>query len=145
MLVQTSLSALAEGEQVQLGPGDTLRVSCSFKYTVAQATTVTLWASLGTGVIRSDMESFKEISLEATLTPKTWEGDIDINIPTSGEENADYWLRAEIEGHPETQTQTPGNPILIRGMPTPIPIWDLIPMLMVVGIMGMIMPMMEEV
>lgn len=148
MLVQTSLAALAAGEQVELGPGDILRVSISFKYTVAQSITVVLWASLGTGLIRSDMESFKEISLEATLTPKTWEGDIDINIPMSGEENVDYWLRAEIEGYPDTQTQTPNNPILIRGMPEPIPIWETVSSLLVLGLMAgmvsMMAPMMEE-
>lgn len=138
MLVETSLAALAAGEQVQLGPGDTLRVSVSFKYIVAVGTTVTLWASLGLDLGR-DIENFDEISLEATLTPKTWEGDIDINIPTSGKSNGTYGLRAEIQGYPETQV-TIKDAIVISGMPTGIS--DIIGMVVVVMMMGM---MMEEI
>lgn len=140
-IVRTSLSALAAGEQVQLGPGDTLRVSCSFKYTVAEATTVTLWASLGLGIGR-DIESKEEISLGATLTPKTWEGDIDIAIPTSGKSNGTYWLRAEIEGYGETQTTIP-DAVVISGMP--VGILDMLPALMMVIMMGVMMGMVEEV
>ena len=141
MLVETSLAALAAGEQVQLSPGDTLRVSCSFKYTVAEAVTVVLWASLGIGLGR-DIESFEEISLEATLTPKTWEGYIDIPIPTSGKNNGIYWLQAEIKGYPETQTRI-NDAVVISGMP--VSVWEMIPTLMVLMMMGMVMPMMEEV
>ena len=114
MLVETSLSALAAGEQVQLGPGDTLRVNLTFKYAVAQAITVTLWVALGLGLGR-DIESFKEISLEATLTPKTWTGYIDIVIPVSGKTNGTYWLQAEIKDYGETQTRIDGA-VIITGM-----------------------------
>ena len=140
MLVETSLATLAAGEQVQLGPGDTLRVNLSFKYTVAQAITVTLWAALGLGLGR-DIEAFKEISLEATLTPKTWSGYIDIPIPTSGKSNGTYWLQAEIKGYPETQTRI-NEAVMISGMSPPTP--DILSTLMMVMMMGMIMPMMEE-
>jgi len=142
MLVETSLAALQAGEQVQLGPGDTLRVNVSFKYTVAQGTTATLWASLGLGVGR-DIESFKEISLEATLTPKTWEGYIDIPVPTSGKKNGTYWLQAEIKGYGDTQTRI-DNAVVISGMPSITNIMDMIPMLMVVGMMGMVMSVIKE-
>jgi len=142
MLVETSLASLVAGEQVQLGPGDTLRVSLSFKYTVAEAITVTLWASLGLGIGR-DIESFKEISLEATLTPKTWEGYIDIPIPTSGKNNGTYWLQAEIKGYPETQVRI-GNAVVISGMAAGIDITSIMGIMMVMMMMGMIMPMMEE-
>jgi len=139
MLVETSLNALAAGQQVQLGPGDTLRVNVSFKYTVSQATTVTLWASLGLGVGR-DIEAFKEISLEAALTPKTWEGYIDIPIPTSGKRDGVYWLQAEIQGYPETQTRI-DNAVVISGMPAGI--LDILPAMVVVMMMGMMMNVME--
>jgi len=140
MLVETSLAALAAGEQVQLGPGDTLRVNLSFKYTVAQAITAVLWASLGLGLGR-DIESFKEISLEATLTPKTWTGYIDIAIPTSGKSNGTYWLMAEVKGYPETQAKV-DDAVIISGMS--VGIMDILPTLMMVMMMGMVMPMMEE-
>ena len=143
MLVETSLAALAAGEQVQLGPGDTLRVSCNFKYTVAQAITVTLWASLGIGLGR-DIESFKEVSLEATLTSKTWEGYIDIPIPTSGKNNGTYWLQAEIKGYDlgKNTGQKIEGAVVISGMGGGIT--DMLPMLIMVMMMGMVMPMMEE-
>jgi len=139
MLVETSLNALAAGQQVQLGPGDTLRVNVSFKYTVSQATTVTLWASLGLGVGR-DIEAFKEISLEATLTPKAWQGYIDIPIPTSGKRDGVYWLQAEIKGYPETQTRI-DNAVVISGMPAGI--LDILPAMVVVVMMGMMMNVMR--
>ena len=142
MLVQTSLAALAAGEQVELAPGDVLRVSCSFKYVVAQATTVVLWASLGLGIGR-DIESFKEISLEATLTPKTWTGDIDIEIP-SGKTAGTYWLRAEIEGYPDTQTTIP-DAAVIAGVPSMMEmVGPLLAMGLMAGIVSMMAPMMEE-
>jgi len=142
MIINTSLSALAAGEQVELAPGDVLCVSCSFKYVVAEAVTVVLWASLGLGIGR-DIENFEEISLEATLTPKTWTGDIDILIP-SGKTAGTYWLRAEIEGYPDTQTTIP-DAAVIAGVPG---IFDAIGPLLVMGLMFVVFstmtPMMEE-
>lgn len=141
MLVETSLGALAAGEQASVGPGDTLRVSCSFKYTVARASTITLWASLGLGVGR-DIESFKEISLEAALTPMTWEGEIDINIPASGKNNDTYWLRAEVEGYGETQV-TIDNAVVISGYTSTTS--DLLGMVTAVMFMGLMTNAMEGI
>ena len=141
MLVTTSLNALAAGEQVSVGPGDTLRVSCSFKYVVARATTVTLWASLGLGFGR-DIESFKEISLEAALTPRTWEGDIDINIPASDKTNGTYWLRAEVEGYGETQV-TIDDAVVISGYTSTTS--DLMGMVMAVMVMGLMTSSLEGI
>jgi len=107
---------------------------------VAQAVTVVLWASLGIGLGR-DIESFKEISLEATLTGKTWEGYIDIPIPTSGKNNGTYWLQAEIKGYGETQVRI-NDAVVISGMGGGI--IDILGPLMAIMMMGMIMPMMEE-
>ena len=136
MIVNTSLNALAAGEQIELAPGDVLRVSCSFKYVVAQAVTVTLWASLGLGIGR-DIESFEEISLEAALTPKTWAGDIDISIPT-GKTTGTYWLRAEIKGYPDTQTTIP-DAVVISGVPS---VFEMIGPLLVLGLMMGLLAMM---
>jgi len=141
MLVTTSLNALAAGEQVSVGPGDILKVSCSFKYIVARATTVTLWASLGLGLGR-DIESFKEISLEAALTPRTWEGDIDINIPTSDKTNGTYWLRAEVEGYGETQV-TIDDAVVISGYTSTTS--DLMGMVMAVMVMGLMTSSLEGI
>ena len=141
MIVTTSLNALTAGEQVSLGPGDTLRVSCGFKYTVARATTVTLWASLGLGLGR-DIESFREISLEAALTPKTWEGEIDIGIPASGKTNGSYWLRAEVEGYGETQV-TIDDAVIISGYSSTTS--DLIGMVTAVMFMGLMTSAMEGI
>jgi len=141
MLVKTSLDALTAGEQVQLGPGDVLRVSCRFQYVVSTATTVTLWASLGISPGR-DIESFKEISLEAALSPTTWEGDIDIVIPASGKADGVYWLWAEIQGYGETQVKIE-NAVVISGMPADV--LDMLSPMMMLMMMTMVMGMAEEV
>lgn len=134
----TDLTVLAAGKLIPLTPGDTLVVEVSFKYTVAQGTTVTLWASLGLGVGR-DIESFKEISLEASLTPKTWSGTTEIVIPASGKSDGTYWMKVEVDGNEVTIPDA----VVISGMSAGI--MDMLPMLMVVMMMGMMMPMMEEV
>ncbi len=140
MLVITSLAELAAGEQVELGPGDTLRVNVSFKYTVAKGTTVTLWASLGLGLGR-DIESFEEISLEATLTLKSWSGYIDLPIPASGKKNGTYWLQAEVKGYPETQVRV-NDAAVISGMGGGIT--EALPSLMALMVMTMMMGMFGE-
>jgi len=133
----TDLTVLAASKLIPLTPGDTLVAEVSFKYTVAQGTTVTLWASLGLGVGR-DIESFKEISLEAALTPKTWSGTTEIVIPTSGKSDGTYWMKVEVDGNEVTIPDA----VVISGMSS---ISSMIPMLMMVMMMGMMMPMMEEV
>jgi len=133
----TDLTVLATGKLIPLAPGDTLVIEVSFKYTVSQGTTVTLWASLGLGVGR-DIESFKEISLEASLTPKTWSGTTEIVIPTSGKSDGTYWMKVEVDGNEVTVPDA----VVISGMSS---IMSMIPMLMMVMMIGMMMPMMEEV
>ena len=133
----TDLTVLATGKLIPLAPGDTLVIEVSFKYTVSQGATVTLWASLGLGVGR-DIESFKEISLEASLTPKTWSGATEIVIPTSGKSDGTYWMKVEVDGNEVTVPDA----VVISGMSS---IMSMIPMLMMVMMMGMMMPMMEEV
>jgi hypothetical protein len=147
-LIQTSFSALASGEQVQLRPGDTLWVSVSFKYTVAEAVTVTLRAcpyQYKAGVLDRIGGSCgsAEISLEATLTPKTREATVAMPIvPASqgGIADGTYGLIVEIEG--TDVEQHIDDCLVITGNPASV--WDMIPMMLVVMMMGMIMPMMEE-
>ena len=142
MIVQTSLGALASGQKIELSPGDILRISISFKYTVAESTTVVLWASLGLGIGR-DIETKEEISLEAAITPKTWEGSIDLTVP-QGVTAGTYWLRAEIEGYPETQVTLP-DAVVITAPPSPI---EMVGPLLVLGLMAAMVsqmaPMMKE-
>lgn len=148
MLVETSLAALASGEQVALVPGDTLRVTCSFSYTVAEAITVTLWGALGIGLGR-DIENFKQISLEASTTPKTWSGDIDIPIPTSGKNNGTYWLQVEVQGYDlgSHAGQKIEGAVVISGMPEVGDIFktigNLVTMMIVMMMMEMMMGMMD--
>ncbi len=140
MLVTTLLAELVAGETVELHSGDTLRVEVSFKYTVAQGVTVTLWASLGLGLGR-DIESFEEISLEATLTPKSWAGYIDLPIPASGKKNGTYWLQSEVKGYPETQVRV-NDAAVISGMGGGIT--ESLPSLMALMVMTMMMGMFGE-
>lgn len=138
----TNLTALEAGKLVPLGPNDILVVDLSFKYTVSQGTTVMLWASLGIGIGR-DIEASEEISLEATLTPKTWTGSIEIPIPgaDAGKANGTYWMKVEVNG---TEITIP-DAVVISGMPSVLPVLDLIPSLMMVMLLGVMMPMMGEI
>jgi len=146
MLVQVSLADLVAGKQVALGPGDTLRVTCSFKYTVSQATTETLWGALGIGLGR-DIENFKEISLERAITAKTWEGYIDIPIPMSGKNNGAYWLQVEVKGYDlgKNAGEKIENAVMMSGMPEfgdIFTVLELIPALIMVMMMSMMMNVM---
>ena len=134
----TDLTVLEAGKKIPLGPGDTLVIEVSFKYTVSQSTTVTLWASLGLATGR-DIENFEEISLEASLTPKTWAGTIEIPIPTSGKSNGTYWMKVEVNG---TEVTIPDAVVISR---MPVGITELLPMLMVVMMLSMMMSVMEGV
>lgn len=148
-LVQTSFGALAAGEKVQLSVGDTLRVSVSFKYVVAEAVTVTLQAcpyQYRAGILDRIGGSCggTEVSLEATLTPKTKDATVDMPIvPASqgGIADGTYGLIAEIK---ESDTeQHIDDCLVITGNPPSLV--DVLPLMLVVMMMGMIMPMMEKI
>jgi len=88
VLVETSIAALADGEKVQVSPGDTLRVNYSFRYRIAKA--VSVWASLylySAGFILNRVSGAQEKS-SITLTESTeWQdypGQIDITIGSIG-------------------------------------------------------------
>ncbi len=146
MLVQTSLAELVAGAQVALRPGDTLRVTCSFKYTVSQATTETLWGALGIGLGR-DIEAFKEIDLDRSITPETWSGFIEIPIPMSGKNNGIYWLQVEVKNYDlgkEAGEKIEGA-VMMSGMPEigdVFTVLELIPALIMVMMMSMMMNIM---
>lgn len=148
MIVRTSLGALAAGEQVQLSVGDTLRVSVSFKYTVAEDTIITLRACpyhYTMGVLDRIGGSCgeAEIELERSTTLKLKEATVDMPIVPAAEggiADGTYGLIAEIlgtdvEAHIDDCMVISGNPAGIT---------DILPMLILVMMMGMIMPMMEE-
>jgi len=146
-IVNVSLSTLAAGKVVELTVGQTLRISVSFKYTVAQAITAVLQAcpyqyKLG---IRDRIEGSKgsaEVSLEATLTPKTKQATVDMPVvpkAQGGIDNGTYGLMVEVlgtdvEAHIDDCLVISGNPVGIT---------DILPALMAVMMMGMVVPMME--
>jgi len=137
----TSLVVVAAGKMIELSPGDTLEIQVSFDYVTGLPVVVTLWASLGIGPGR-DMESFKDIHLEATTTTKTWSGTTEIAIPASGKRNGTYWMKVEIDG----EEVTIQDAVVISGMPTTGIgfIGDMIGMLVLVMMMSMMMNMMKD-
>ena len=153
MLVQTSLAALAAGEQVQLSVGDTLEISVSFKYTVAENTMVSLRAcpyQYKVGIldrIGGSCGENPEVELEATLTPKTKETTVDMPIVPSAEggiEDGTYGLIAEIlgtdaEDHIDDCLVISGNPPSMMAMVGPLLVIGLM-----VGMVSMMAPMMKE-
>ena len=142
-VVAVNLNALQDGAQIPLVPGDILRITVDFTYRVAAPITVILWAALGTGLLRSDMETFQELTLDTAIISKDIEEIIDINIPVEGEENGVYWLQVEIRDYDASDHID--DAVVISGMPTDI--WDtmaaIMPLMLMMMLMNMIMPMMQ--
>ena len=147
MLVQTSLAALAAGEKVQLGLGDTLRVSYTFNYKVAETTGVEIWAALynySPGYFdRKEAAQTKEIiDLEATLTYRPYEGEIDIVIGDVS--SGTYGLICELPKCKDVE-QRIDDCIEVSA---PAGVFEMIGPLLVLGLMAglmsMMAPMMEE-
>ena len=151
MIVDTSLGALAAGEQIQLSVGDTMRISLSFKYTVAEDMIVTLRACpyhYIAGVLDriggSCCETELELERATTLTLKETSVDMPI-VPASegGVADGTYGLIVEIlgtgqEDHIDDCLVIGGNPAADGG------ITNILSMAMVVMMMGMMMNVMEE-
>lgn len=149
MIVQTSVGAMAAGEQVQLSVGDTLRVTVSFKYTVAEDTIVTLRAcpyQYRLGVLDRIGGSCAEadIELERSTTPKLKEATVDMPVVPASEggiANGTYGLIVEIlgtsvEAHVDDCLVISGNAAGVT---------DMLSLVMVVMMMGLMIPMMEEI
>ena len=152
MLRTVSLAELASGQVIELSVGDTLRISVSFKYVVAEDTTVTLRAcpyQYTVGVLDRIGGSCGEadIELERSTTAKLKEATVDMPIVPAAEggiANGTYGLIAEIlgtdaEDHIDDCLIISGNPVSMMEMVGP---------LLVIGLMaamvGMMAPMMEE-
>jgi len=149
MIVQTSLGALASGQQVQLSVGDTLRVSVSFNYTVSESTSVTIRCCPHQRVMGildriGSCCGETQADLSGTVTPAKKEVTVDcVMLPASegGIGDGTYGLIAEIPGYDAEETIE--NCIVISGNPASV--MDMIPMLMMVMVMGMMMGTMEGV
>ena len=143
MLMMTSLNALANGETVELRQGDTLRVSYSFSYKVAEEATIPIWASLYSrtlGMInRAERAQTKgTTSLDASLSWTSCEGSIDIAI---GDVSAGvYGLILEVPGAGDEAQYAIDDAVSVLGTPG---ILDMLPMLLMVLVMGMVMSVME--
>lgn len=142
-VVAVSLSALQDGARIPLVPGDILRITVNFTYRVAEPITVILWAALGTGLIRSDMETFQEVTLDTAIISKDIEEIIDITIPEKGEENVVYWLHVEIKDydvsdHIDDAVEISGMPEDIWGVMAPM-----MTLMLMMMIFNMVTPMMQ--
>ncbi len=137
----TDLTVVAAGKSIELGPGDVLEIQVSFKYIASQPADVVLWASLGIGIGR-DIESFKNILLDTTLTTKTWTGETQIQIPITGKTDGTYWMKVEIDG----EEVTIQDAVIISGMPSTGfgQIGDMIGMMVTMMIVMMMMNMMKD-
>lgn len=144
MLHETSLSALANGEMVELQTGDTLRVGYSFSYKVAEEATIPVWASLygrTLGAINrvERAQTKRTITLDSSLSWKSYEGSIDIMV---GDVSAGvYGLILEVPGAGDEAQHTIDDAVSVQGTPG---ILDLLPMLLMVMVMGMVTSAMEE-
>lgn len=149
MLVETSFEALQAGEKAQLSVGDTLRVTVSFKYTVAEKTTVTLQACpyhRVLGVLDRIGGSCGQVNieLERATTPKLTEATVDMPVVPAAQGGVDdgtYGLIVEILG---TDVEAHIDDVLVVSGNPPGP-FQMIPALMVVMMMAMMTDVMEGV
>lgn len=128
-------------EPKQFSVGDTIRVTVSFQYTVAQNTTVTLQAvpyqyKLGFLDRIGASAGKKEVSLMAAATPRTVQESIDFTLKDISA--GTYGLLVEV---PDTGDQVKQDGLII--VVGAFGIMDMIPMLMMVMMLGMVMPMLE--
>lgn len=151
MVIQTSLNALASGNPVEISVGETLRVSCSFKYRVAQDMLISLWACpyqrrLGIRDLIQSCRGETNVTLEATTVLTLKEVVVDcLFIPASegGIGDGTYGLVAEIEGTDikeeiDNCLTVSGNPKSAWGA-----IMDIIPLMMIMMMFSMMTPMMK--
>lgn len=131
--------------------GDTIRVTVSFKYAVAVDTTVTIKAGpyyrdffgthmVGTCVGQTDVP----LTATTTLTPQTADVDF-LLIPkaTGGIDNGTYGLRVWVEDTDAMSEQD--NIIIVSGNASGgLDLSGILPMVMMLMMMGMIMPMVQQ-
>lgn len=152
MIVNTSLAALATGEQVQLSVGDILRVTVGFKYTAAEDTVITLRACpyhYVVGVLNRVGGSCSEtdIELERAATTTLKETTVDMPIVPAAEggvSDGTYGLIVEIlgtdvEDHIDDCLVIGGNPTGMMEMIGPLLVLGLM-----AGMVAMMAPMMKE-
>jgi hypothetical protein len=129
--------------------GDTIRVSASFKYTVGVDTTVTVQAGpyqYKLGVLDRIGSCFgsTDVSLPKAVTPTEKQFTVDFKLvpkADGGIDNGTYGLIVEIPGTDLNAKQD--GVLIVTGNPASTSIWDMIPMLVMVMMLGMIMPMMS--
>jgi hypothetical protein len=131
--------------------GSTIRVTVSFKYTAPATITVKLkagpyYTQLGFKRMVDSCVGSAEVSLlTAALQPVDKTATVDFPlIPKAqgGIEDGTYGLRVWIEGTNAVAEQD--NIITVTGNPAGFDISSILPLMMVMMMMGMIMPMMEE-
>ncbi len=136
---------LAEGQPVQVQAGQTIRVFFSFKYKVADQTSVPVWASLyqyTVGVV--DRVAWAQtkgtVTLEKSIDWQVYQGQIDIAVGSGGKAGL-YGLTAEIPGFKDAEAKI-DNCIEVAAAPG---LMDMItPMLLMLLMMGMMQMMPKE-
>jgi len=137
----------------EFNAGDTVRVTVSFSYTVGNNTSVRLLAGpyytniLGKHLVDSCVGQ-ADVSLPATSTPTSLSADIDFTlVPNSlgGIDNGTYGLRVWVE---ESNALAEQDSVIIVSGNTSSSGGDMftsmMPMLMMVMMLGMIMPMTQQ-
>lgn len=149
MLKAVSFSALQTGQQVEVSPGDTLRVWVSFSYTLPKPTTVELWVSLVIPPGRDYTVKQKTETLEASTTPKEWTGFVDMPIEASGMfgilKNYTYDLWFEIPEYTGEVAIAEGAVVITGVLPGMLEmVGPLLVLGLMMGMISMVTPMMKE-
>lgn len=140
------LYPLAEGQPLPINVGESLKVFYAFKYKLPETSGIRIWASLyryTAGILdRSSQAQTKQtITLEQALEQKDYEDEIDITVGQVS--SGTYGLVCEL---PDYKVEHHiDDCIEVAGVTS---IWEMIgPLLglgLMVGMVGMMAPMMEE-
>jgi hypothetical protein len=139
------LYPLTEGQPLPISVGETIKVSYAFKYMMPEQSSVRVWASLyryTAGILdrSGNAQTKSTITLAKSIEWTLYEGQIDITV---GSINAGLWgLIVELPDYGGMEAKIDD---CIEVAAAPNIIEQILPILVMVMMMGMIMPMMEEV
>ena len=141
--IGSNIYPLVEGEPIQVKVGETIRVFYSFKYMMPEADDVAIWASLykyTLGVLNrsANAQTKSTIPLEKTTIWKDFSGSIDITIGSIS--GGTYGLIVELPGRGDAEGKI-DDCVEVEGATG---IMEIIPAMIMIMMMGMIMPMMDE-
>jgi hypothetical protein len=141
--VGNALYPLTDGQPLPISVGETIKVFYTFKYKMPEQSSVRIWASLyryTAGILdrSGNAQTKSTITLAKSTEWTPYQGQIDITV---GSINAGLWgLIVELPDYGGMEAKI-DDCIEVTAAPG---VMDMLPALIMIMMMGMVMPMMEE-